>query len=68
MKSNFSKNLIELRKESGLTQHQVAEKLNVDDSCYAKWEQGRRQPNIDNIIKLCEIFDVEADVLLGIKK
>lgn len=68
MKDCVNKNLIYIRKQSGLTQHQVAEKLNVDDSCYAKWEQGRRQPNIDNIIKLCEIFDVEADVLLGIKK
>lgn len=68
MNSEFSKKLIEIRKECSLTQHQVAEQIGVDDSCYAKWEQGKSEPNIYYIGKLCQLFGVESDILLCIKK
>ena len=43
----FCKNLKEARKLCGFTQKKVAEKLAVVESCYANWEQGRTEPNID---------------------
>ena len=48
-----------------MTQKQVAEKLNVVESCYANWEQGRTEPNIAMLRKLCEIFDITLDELIN---
>lgn len=64
MNTIFSQNLKEIRKEHGKTQKEVAEYLKVVESCYANWEQGRTEPDIQNIIKLCEYFKVTADDLL----
>ncbi len=64
----FCENLKALRKDSGKTQKQIADKLNVVESCYANWEQGRTEPNIESIKKLCAIFKVSADELLGLKE
>ena len=43
----FCYDLKEARKSASLTQKQVATKLNVVESCYANWEQGRTEPNIE---------------------
>ena len=43
----FCKILKDARKLSNFTQKQVAERLGVVESCYANWEQGRTEPNID---------------------
>ena len=56
-----------LRKENNLTQHQVARKLNVVDSCYANWEQGRTEPSVTMIRNLCKVFGVSSDELLEIE-
>lgn len=61
----FSKNLKEARKQKLLTQKQVAIMLNVVESCYANWEQGRTEPNIDMLRKLCKILEVSADELIN---
>ncbi|MBD5086565.1 MAG: helix-turn-helix transcriptional regulator [Clostridiales bacterium] len=63
----FNKNLKEIRKSKGLTQKDICEKLQVSNNCYASWEQGRTQPDINSIRKLCAIFDVSADYLLGLE-
>ena len=65
MDKQFCKNLKEIRKESGLTQKQVAEFLNVVESCYANWEQGRTEPNVEMIRKLSVIFKVSIDELFN---
>ena len=61
----FKKRLKEIRTERSMTQKNVYELLGVSPNCYASWEQGRTQPDIEMIKKLCEIFDVSADYLLG---
>ena len=61
----FCNNLKELRKENGLTQKQVAIQLNVVESCYANWEQGRTEPNITMLRKLSKIYDVSIDDLIN---
>lgn len=50
-----------------MTQKDVYTRLQVSPNCYASWEQGRTQPDIDSIKKLCKIFEVSADYLLGIE-
>lgn len=61
----FCKNLKETRKACGLTQKQVAEQLGVVESCYANWEQGRTEPNIDFLRQLCSIFNISVDDLIN---
>lgn len=54
------------RKSLGLTQQQVADKLNISRQGYLYYEKGTREPNVDTIKKLCIIFDCTADELLEI--
>ena len=55
----------DLREDNDLTQKQVAKALNVVESCYANWEQGRTEPNIDMLRKLSVIFNVSIDDLIN---
>ncbi len=63
----FNDTLKEIRKVKGLTQKDVYTLLRVSPNCYASWEQGRTQPDIESIRKLCAILDVSADYLLGLE-
>lgn len=65
MDIKFCQNLKTARKEVNLTQKQVATMLNVVESCYANWEQGRTEPNIDMLRKLCVIFGITLDELIN---
>lgn len=49
-----------------MTQRDVYERLNMSPNGYASYEQGRTEPNIETIKQLCKIFEISADVLLGI--
>ncbi len=61
----FSKRLKELRTEKGVVQKDVAEYLNITTSAYGFYEQGKRVPDTDILIKLSNYFDVSLDYLLG---
>ena len=65
MDKKFCDNLKDARKSACLTQKQVATKLNVVESCYANWEQGRTEPNIDMLRKLSEILKISVDDLIN---
>lgn len=55
-----------LRKENGLTQKELAEKLNVTDKAVSKWETGRSAPDISLLEKLSQILDVSVvEILKG---
>lgn len=60
----LGKKIYKLRKENGLSQEQLAEKLDVSRQAISKWETGVN-PDINNIIKLSEFFDCSTDYLLG---
>lgn len=60
----FCKNLKAARKDCGYTQKQVAEYLDVVESCYANWEQGRTEPNIETLRRLSDLFGVSIDELI----
>ena len=65
MDKKFCNNLREARKFSGLTQKQVATLLGVVESCYANWEQGRTEPNIEMLKKLSVVLKVNLDDLIN---
>lgn len=65
MDKKFCNNLKEARRTCNLTQKQVATALNVVESCYANWEQGRTEPNIEMLRKLGEILKVNIDDLIN---
>ena len=57
----------ELREEEGLTQSQLAKAIGVNQRTVSNYELGVSQPSIQIIEKLCDLFDVTADYLLGFK-
>ena len=63
--NTFSIRLKELRKEKGLTQKQVADILGISDKGYGYYELGQREPSIEGIKTLCDLYDVSADYLIG---
>ena len=63
----FTARLKQIRKKTNYTQDNVCALLGVSRNCYASWEQGRTQPNIESIKKLCLLFNVSADYLLGLE-
>lgn len=65
MDTKFCNNLKNARRYGRLTQKQVASVLGVVESCYANWEQGRTEPNIEMLRKLCHILDVSIDDLIN---
>lgn len=58
----------ELRQEKGMTQTQLAEKLNVTQKAVSRYELEEIDLSTELIIKLCEIFEISSDYLLGIEK
>ena len=61
----FAERLKTIRKDCNMTQRDVYSILNISPNGYASYEQGRTEPNIEMIKRLCKIFDVSADYLLG---
>lgn len=63
----FNEKLRELRLENGFTQKKVAGLLEVSTTCYAGYEQGYREPDFKTLIKICKLFEVRSDYLLGLE-
>ena len=63
---NFSENLKRIRKKSGYTQQEIAERLSVAQATVANYERGVRIPDIDTLIELSKIFGVSMDELIGV--
>ena len=60
----LSDRIKELRVSYGLTQVELAEKLNVTKQCVSNWENNNIQPSIDMLVKLSRQFSVSTDDLL----
>lgn len=54
----------ELRKDAGFTQKQIAKLMNKSETGYASWEQGLAEPSVNDLRKLCRIYEISADFLL----
>lgn len=63
---DMAERLQELRKKANYSQEQIADMLGISRQAVSKWESGQGKPEIDNIIKLTDIYDVSSDyILLG---
>lgn len=60
----FEENLRELRKQQGLSQEELAEKLGVSRQSISKYENGSVYPELDKLMVLCELFHCTMDDLL----
>lgn len=58
------KMIAELRKKQGLTQQQLADKLNLSNKTISKWESGNGSPDISNLLVLAEALEISVDELL----
>lgn len=71
-RKNFMKSIGEtianLRKQKGMTQSELAEKMNVTDKAVSKWERDLSCPDINTISKLADVLDVSVEELLKAKK
>ena len=61
----FNEKLLELRKQKGLTQEQLASALYVSRTAISKWESGRGYPNIDSLRAIAKFFGITIDELLS---
>ena len=60
----LSKYLKKARENVGLSQAEVAEKLNISRQAISKWENGWTSPDIDNLVILSDLYDVSLDELI----
>jgi len=61
----LAENLQRLRKERGLSQEEVAQKLYLSRQSVSKWENGGAEPGVDNLIALAKLYGVTVDELVG---
>jgi transcriptional regulator with XRE-family HTH domain len=59
-----SNSIKKLREEKGMTQDELAEKLNVTRQAVSNWETGKTQPDIETLTRLAEIFDVSVERII----
>ncbi len=65
VKARIGANIAFYRKQSGLTQAQLAEKLNYSDKAVSKWERGESIPDVLTLMQIADQFQVTVDDLLG---
>jgi transcriptional regulator with XRE-family HTH domain len=63
-KMGFAENLQYYRKREGMTQEQLAEKLDVSRQTVSKWEMAVSYPEMDKILQLCDLYSCSMDVLM----
>lgn len=61
----IGKFIAECRKKNGLTQMQLAEKLNITDRAISKWENGKSLPDSSIMLELCEVLGITVNDLLS---
>ena len=66
--SNFSNKFKSLRLEQGFTQKKLADLLHVSQNAIYNWENGKREPNIDMLRRIADLFHVSISELLDVKK
>lgn len=66
-KYKFPERLKELRKDSGLSQSELANQLGLTHTAIGLWELNKRIPNLDAVIKIANFFKVSLDYLAGLE-
>ena len=60
--------LKEIRLRAGLTQEQLAELMNTEQSYISRWETGRNEPSFEVLRQLAAVLHCTTDELLGVEK
>lgn len=66
-KQTFGSVIAELRKQKGMTQMELAERMGVTDKAISKWERDLSFPDVNSLPKLAEIFNITVDELMHVK-
>lgn len=66
-KQTLGEMIASLRKEHGMTQLELAEKMGVTDKAVSKWERNLSCPDINSLPKLAVLFDISVDELMQVK-
>lgn len=66
-RSDIGDKIFDLIIQLDITQREFSKKIGVRDSIVSMWISGQREPRIASVIKICQVFDVSADWILGIK-
>lgn len=61
----FGKRLAELRNNIGISQYELAARMNLSRGQIANYEQGTREPDFATLIALADFFEISSDCLLG---
>lgn len=62
----FTERFNEILKQSGKTQVEIANALNITKQCVNDYKMGKSVPSIETLYSLCKFLDVSADYLLGL--
>ena len=65
---NIGEKISNLRKVNGMTQNDLAKKMNVTDATISKWERNASCPDIDTINEIAKVFGITVDELLNSNK
>ena len=63
IKEHIAANIASLRKNSGMSQAELAEKLHYTDKAISKWERGESTPDVDSLDEISKIFNVSIEYL-----
>ena len=61
----FKESLLEIRKERGIGQVELARAIGVSKGIVSLWENGKREPTLSNLLALSDFFQVSLDYLVG---
>ena len=61
---NFAENLAGCRKRAGMTQEQLAERLNITRQAVSKWESGQAVPDVETVQRICAVLETQPNELL----
>jgi len=65
IKQSVAQNITALRKKAGLTQLELAERLNYSDKAVSKWERGDSLPDVTVLKQIADLFQVSVDYLIS---
>lgn len=67
VRDTFANRLKKLREQKGLSQAEIARRLNINRITYSQYEMGRRHPDYETLNKIADFYGVSIDYLLGRK-
>ena len=60
----FSEHLLQLRKDKGIKQPELAEQLGISLRAYQYYEQGEREPSLSTLVALADFYNISLDELV----